>query len=167
MITVIRLPTVAACAAAMALLLLAPSASHAAFTSTATATTATLTGTDVAEQVSIAQLGGLLMHDRSLKGDPGFNSAFDWASATPGDQTISATGGTTVTVVLNGGDDLLDAIAVTGGARIIADGGAGRDLLFGSVAADALNGGSEDDRIVGGPGADALSGGAGDDTLVW
>jgi Ca2+-binding RTX toxin-like protein len=167
MLTSIRLQTVVACAAAMAVALIAPSVSHAVFTSTLTGGAATLTGSDAAEQVSIGQVGGLLMHDRALKGDPGFSSAFDWATGTAGEQVLFAAPGAVVTVVLNGGDDLLEAIAVGTGGRVIADGGAGRDVLYGAGAADNLSGGSDDDRIIGGPGNDVLSGDAGDDTLVW
>src|SRR4051794_6457355 len=56
-----------------------------AFTSTVAGSTATLVGDGGSDTFVVDSSGGLLRHNRS--GDAGFNSAFDWDSATPGDQT--------------------------------------------------------------------------------
>jgi Ca2+-binding RTX toxin-like protein len=55
-----------------------------------------------------------------------------------------------------------NAIFADGGAATL-DGGAGDDVLQGSVAADVLFGGAGDDVLRGGGGADLLAGGPGDD----
>jgi Ca2+-binding RTX toxin-like protein len=57
------------------------------------------------------------------------------------------------------GDDQLDAS--TASAAILADGGAGNDVLIGGSADDQINGGDGDDQLGGRQGDDALDGGAG------
>ncbi len=71
-------------------------------------------------------------------------------------------------LALGGGDDALDATAVTAPAlRLTADGGAGNDALLGGQGADRLLGGDGNDAIDGGLGNDAALMGAGDDTFTW
>jgi Ca2+-binding RTX toxin-like protein len=70
------------------------------------------------------------------------------------------------TVIFNGGDgnDILDASHAN--VPIIADGGAGDDLLIGSTQDDQLFGGDGNDTLIGNGGNDVLIGGAGDDLLI-
>ncbi len=69
-------------------------------------------------------------------------------------------------VTFNGGDgnDTLDASHAN--VPIIADGGAGDDLLIGSTQDDQLFGGDGNDTLIGNGGNDLLFGGAGDDLLI-
>jgi Ca2+-binding RTX toxin-like protein len=108
---------------------------------------------------------GVLVHGQTTGG---LNSASDWDSATPGDQTVPADG--TFTVVINGGDgnDALTVLAKnTEIASTTLNGGGGDDVLTGADTNDILNGGDGNDRLIGGKGTDQMSGGAGNDTLVW
>ena len=50
---------------------------------------------------------------------------------------------------------------------LIADGGAGDDMLIGGTGSDVLNGGDGDDTLVSGLGATVLTGGAGSDLFVF
>jgi Ca2+-binding RTX toxin-like protein len=69
---------------------------------------------------------------------------------------------------LGGGDDQLGAGGLgPGSARLVVDGGAGRDQLTGSAQADELHGGADADRLTGGAGDDRVVGDEGDDQLVW
>lgn len=67
---------------------------------------ATLNGSDVADILVIDQSGGLLRHNQYDLGVAGYNSAFDFDSILPGDQTLSSTE-PFVSVIINarGGDD--------------------------------------------------------------
>ena len=125
--------------------------------------TLNLDASDDNETVSV--VGGLLAH--SAVGG-GLNSATDWDSASPGDQTVPADG--TFHVAVNGGDGN-DSIAVLAKSAEVADvslsGGAGDDVLTGADTNDALDGGDGNDRLVGAKGSDTMNGGAGNDTLVW
>ena len=79
-------------------------------------------------------------------------------------QDLSATDVELVTFNGGEGNDILDASH--GNVPIIADGGAGDDLLIGSVEDDQLFGGDGDDTLIGNGGNDFLFGGAGDDLLI-
>src|SRR4051812_30546872 len=80
---------------------------QAAYTSSAPGSTITMTGDAAADTMLLDQSGGLLRHNR-FPGDPGFNSAFDFDSSVPGDQTVSPTDPTmTVKVNAAGGADTL------------------------------------------------------------
>ena len=73
-------------------------------------------------------------------------------------------------VVFDGGygNDLLDA--TLGNVAVMADGGAGDDILFGSSVPeiiDTLSGGEGNDTLVGNKGNDVLTGGEGDDRIIW
>ena len=73
-------------------------------------------------------------------------------------------------IIFNGedGNDLLDA--TLGNVAIVADGGAGDDILFGSSVLeiiDTLSGGEGNDIVVGNKGNDILTGGEGDDRIIW
>ena len=82
----------------------------------------------------------------------------------------------TLKVVLGGGDDTFTAAPDDDvQPRIVADGGAGNDTIYGSTNADQIDGGAGDDRLYGlddaddidgGEGADLIVGGAGDDGLT-
>lgn len=67
-------------------------------------------------------------------------------------------------IVINGGggDDALDASGLSGMA-LMADGGAGADVLIGSAGDDVLLGGDGDDVLIGNGGLDVIDGGPGDD----
>lgn len=68
------------------------------------------------------------------------------------------------------GDDVLDLTSPDyslAGFRILLDGGAGNDLLWGSDSDDDLNGGAGDDTLFGGSGSDILIGGAGADRFEF
>jgi Ca2+-binding RTX toxin-like protein len=69
--------------------------------------------------------------------------------------------------IMLSGDDIVDASALADGfISLIADGGAGDDLLIGSAGADVLLGGDDDDVLMGGPGIDVLDGGPGDNVII-
>jgi len=82
----------------------------------------------------------------------------------------------TLRVTLGGGDDTFTAAPWDDvQPRIVADGGAGNDTIYGSTNPDDIKGGPGDDMLYGlddvddldgGDGADLLVGGAGDDALV-
>lgn len=82
----------------------------------------------------------------------------------------------TLRVTLGGGDDTFTAAPWDDiQPRIIADGGAGNDTVYGSTNPDEIDGGPGDDMLYGlddednldgGDGADLLVGGAGDDGLI-
>jgi hypothetical protein len=106
-----------------------------AFTSTVAGSTATIVGDGGSDTFVIDSSGGLLRHNRS--GDAGFNSAFDWDSATAGDQTLAvAPGSSLVFSDLGGGDDEV----VVGTASVAAS-----SLL---AAITITSGGSGDDALV-------------------
>lgn len=72
-----------------------------------------------------------------------------------------------LTVNALGGDDVIDATALTAaGIALTADGGADDDVLLGGDGADILLGGDGDDVLIGGPGLDILDGGAGDNVVI-
>ncbi|MEQ1860137.1 MAG: DUF4394 domain-containing protein [Chthoniobacteraceae bacterium] len=75
------------------------------FTATLGGPSATFTGTAAAETLVVTESGGLLRHNRFAAGDAGFASAFDFDSATAGEQTLAAVFGNTVNVTGNGGAD--------------------------------------------------------------
>ncbi|MFT4036506.1 MAG: calcium-binding protein, partial [Patulibacter sp.] len=58
-----------------------------------------------------------------------------------------------------------DQLGVRGAVAVVADGGAGDDVLRGGDGADQLDGGNGDDRLDGGAGDDVLDGGDGDDVM--
>jgi Ca2+-binding RTX toxin-like protein len=69
--------------------------------------------------------------------------------------------------IMLSGDDIVDASALADGfISLIADGGAGDDILIGSAGADILLGGDDDDVLQGGPGIDVLDGGPGNNTVI-
>jgi RTX calcium-binding nonapeptide repeat (4 copies) len=95
---------------------------------------------------------------------------------TCGAPTQNSVNRVTLRVNLGGGDDTFTAAPWDDvQPRIIADGGAGNDTIYGSTNPDDIKGGSGDDRLYGlddednldgGDGADLLVGGAGDDALT-
>lgn len=64
------------------------------------------------------------------------------------------------------GDDIVEASGLEAVIQLIADGGAGDDVLVGSEGADVLFGGEGDDVLVGGLGIDVLDGGPGDNVVI-
>jgi Ca2+-binding RTX toxin-like protein len=120
-------------------------------------------GADDNETVSVA--GGLLVH-AAIGG--GLNSASDWDSAAPGDQTVPADGTFDVNVSGGDGNDSVTVLAKSSEiAGVFLDGGAGDDVLTGADTGDSLDGGDGNDRLVGAKGTDNMNGGAGNDSLVW
>src|SRR3954466_6786094 len=91
-------PRLAVLAAVLALLGVGFSAdaAFAACTSSLAGSTATMTCDGANDSFTFAESGGLLRHNRSTAGDPGFNSDFDFDSGTGGDQTLGASNGNSV-----------------------------------------------------------------------
>ncbi len=145
------------------MLLALPGAAHAAFTSTISGTTVTVTGTADAETFTTSDAGGNLQHDQV---GGGFNSATDWDTTVPGDQTLPADD--TITLVLDtaGGDDTV-VLGTTGYLATTVNLGDGNDEVTGSSDAETIGGGSGDDVILGAGGDDVIDGGAGDDLVIW
>jgi len=72
-------------------------------------------------------------------------------------------------IVIKGlaGDDVVEASGLAAGSiQLVADGGAGADVLVGGDGADVLAGGDGDDVLIGGLGLDVLDGGAGDNVVI-
>ncbi|WP_188916285.1 calcium-binding protein, partial [Caulobacter rhizosphaerae] len=82
-----------------------------------------------------------------------------------GFEAIDATGFAGVSVVLGGGDDLIDLTVVTATNLAAISGGAGADTFVGSSANDTFNGDDGDDAFFASAGADAYAGGLGNDSL--
>ena len=160
-----RVTILAALATALAAGVAASPADAAVSSASIDGPTATLNLDGASDNVTVSVAGGLLVHGQTTGG---LNSAADWDSATPGDQTVPADG--TRTVVVNGGDGN-DSITVLAKNTELAssglNGGGGDDVLTGPDSNDALDGGDGNDRLVAGKGDDSMRGGAGNDTLVW
>jgi Ca2+-binding RTX toxin-like protein len=72
-----------------------------------------------------------------------------------------------LTVNARAGDDVVEASGLAAGAiQLVADGGAGSDVLIGGDGNDVLVGGPGDDVLIGGAGTDIIDGGAGDDIEI-
>jgi Ca2+-binding RTX toxin-like protein len=66
-----------------------------------------------------------------------------------------------------GGDDVVNAAALTASAiGLVENGDDGNDLLIGGAGDDTLSGGAGDDILIGGPGLDVLDGGPGNNVLI-
>src|ERR1700761_3680462 len=61
-----------------------------AYVGSLTGTTATLSGDGASDTLIITAVKGMLSHNRFAAGDPGFASAFDFDSTTPGVQMLAA-----------------------------------------------------------------------------
>ncbi|MGC1275659.1 MAG: calcium-binding protein [Planctomycetaceae bacterium] len=80
---------------------------------------------------------------------------------------VGADAGDRLALNMLAGDDVVEASGLTGGLLLLeADGGAGNDVLIGSVLDDLLLGGDGDDVLLGGLGLDLLDGGLGDDIEI-
>src|SRR4051812_14722925 len=66
---------------------------------------ATLTGDGASDTLVLTAIGGFLSHNRFAAHDPGFASAFDFDSVTPGVQKLAADAGSTVAIDLGTGTD--------------------------------------------------------------
>jgi RTX calcium-binding nonapeptide repeat (4 copies) len=142
--------------------LVLPAAADASFSARITDPThVSLTGDDSAEALTITASGGLLTHDQT---SPGFASAFDFDTSTPGTQTAASSGATVVTVDAEGGDD---RITMQAPAPLHADGGEGADVITGGTAPDLIQGAIGDDVVEGRLGPDQIFLGAGDDHYLW
>jgi Ca2+-binding RTX toxin-like protein len=116
---------------------------------------------------------GNLRHNRFSAGDPGFASAIDLDSTTPGVQSLSVKQIGLLSVSAGTGDD---SVIVAGGfpatLPVFFQGGPGNDTLVGGPGNDTLIGGPGDDSLVAGGGNDLLigddpvTGTDGNDTLV-
>ena len=111
----------------------APAEAH--YTSTVSGSTATFTGDSTGDALVLDQTGGLLRHNR-FGLDTGFNSQFDFDTATAGDQTLSAT---------------------TGATHVNVSGGAGADSLTAGTAASPASGMKAQVSFDGGNDADSLT----------
>jgi Ca2+-binding RTX toxin-like protein len=66
-----------------------------------------------------------------------------------------------------GGDDVIEASGLAAGSiGLVADGGAGDDVIIGSAGNDVLRGGDGDDVLIGNGGTDVLDGGAGANIII-
>ena len=73
---------------------------------------------------------------------------------------------TVLTVNGDNGDDTISALnAELGNVRMMLNGGAGDDVITGSLGADTINGGDGADNLSGSAGNDTITGGAGMDTI--
>lgn len=139
-----------------------------------------LTGTDVSEiNINLAGANG--------NGDGAADTIV--LQGTPGDDVIVVVGdsgqvtvlglhaqinitgfeSTNDRIIINtlAGDDVVDATSLTAQSiQLIANGGAGNDILLGGDGNDVLTGGDGDDVLIGGPGLDLLDGGSGDDIEI-
>jgi Ca2+-binding RTX toxin-like protein len=72
-------------------------------------------------------------------------------------------------IVINGlgGADIIEASGLGAGSiQLVADGGAGDDVIIGGAGNDVLLGGLGDDVLLGGGGTDVIDGGPGDDIEI-
>jgi Ca2+-binding RTX toxin-like protein len=139
-------------AVAAAAIFAIPTTANAAVTGAVAGDTATLTGDGADDSIVIGVTGATLSHNLT-----GFNSAIDFNSTDPGDQTISSAARLTI----NSGAGL-DTVT----------GGPGDDIINGGADLDTLAGGDGNDRITGGPGGsdairEQISGGNGNDVMIW
>jgi Ca2+-binding RTX toxin-like protein len=83
--------------------------------------------------------------------------------------TLEATPAAEIVVNAGGGNDTVDASALTATTynNATINGGEGDDLLTGGARNDLVEGGAGEDRVVGFKGNDVLQGGDGNDVLVW
>ena len=91
-------------------------------------------------------------------------------SGLPAAVSIKNSEGANDTLVINGlgGDDKITATTLPAGiAKLVIDGGAGDDTVFGSQGADVVLGGDGNDFVFGDNGNDVAFLGAGDDTFQW
>ena len=73
----------------------------------------------------------------------------------------------TLTINAFAGNDVVDASPLrSSSVALTLDGGAGNDVLVGSVGDDSLFGREGDDVLRGGPGQDVLDGGPGNNILI-
>ncbi|MCA6115016.1 calcium-binding protein [Bradyrhizobium sp. WSM 1738] len=98
----------------------------------------------------------------TINGGPGADVIHGGAE----DDTINSGSGVTTATDQLYGDDGNDIIkATTGDTGALLDGGAGKDQLYGSWAANVMNGGDGNDYLSGSGGLDIMHGDAGDDQL--
>ena len=98
----------------------------------------------------------------------GLKTNADWDSATPGEQTVTATSHSVITINGGDGNDTLTVNAPVDSIGVaLLSGGGGDDVLTGPDTGDTLSGGDGNDVLIGGKGADDLNGGAGNDQFVW
>jgi Ca2+-binding RTX toxin-like protein len=111
----------------------------------------TVEGTNGDDVINVASSAGVVSVT-------GLAAAVNLRSAEPADK---------LSVLARGGND---AVLATGlAANVVtyaADGGAGNDLLIGSLGNDRLTGGDGDDFLLGRPGNDTLDGGAGHNVVI-
>lgn len=80
-------------------------------------------------------------------------------------ETISSGGFTGVTIAGSGAADTLDFSNVTLNGIVSIGGGAGNDVITGSISADLILGGNDNDTLNGGDGDDVINGGTGTNLL--
>ncbi len=112
--------------------------------------TLTVTGGVDPDSITLAAAGGFITVNR-------------------GATTLQSGANAEIVVNANGGNDTVDATALTAadyGALAI-NGGDGDDALTGGAGVDGIHGDSGNDRLVGFKGNDAVLGGDGNDVMVW
>jgi len=125
-----------------------------------------VTGTSGADSITVSEAGGVVGIELN-----GALSTLAGASslridALGGADTVTLSGLTIpATVDAGGGDDVVDASAVSG-AGVLLLGGEGNDRLIGGEGDDTLRGEAGDDVLRGGGGVDVLDGGEGFDTAL-
>jgi len=82
-----------------------------------------------------------------------------------GDADVTAPSGGKITLKALGGNDLVDASAYTGAARLRLHGGNGNDSITGGPGGDIISGNAGDDTLFGGAGNDTIYHGLGADKV--
>jgi Ca2+-binding RTX toxin-like protein len=119
----------------------------------------TYEGSDDPEEVTISTNGG----QTSFTSDGiGFGPG---ACTIDGNRVDCFTTPATTAITL-GGDDRIDASALTG-SSLVADAGVGGDYILDGAGNDTISGGAGGDVNIAGPGTDVFDGGDGDDTVDY
>ncbi len=105
-------------------------------------------------------LGGLGLVTASVLGETGNDTLEGGALA----ESLNGGAGSDL-IAGGGGDDFLQAGAGLATDRDVIDGGAGNDVVLGSIGLDLIDGGEGNDILSGGDNADTIDGGAGRDQL--
>jgi hypothetical protein len=143
---------------ASALVLAVPSAAQAGAVRDINGTN-TYEGSDDPEEVTISTNGGVTIFGAS---GIGFGPP---CQAEIGERASCATTPTTAANTA-GGDDRIDASALTA-SSLLADGGVGGDYILDGAGNDTINGGAGGDVNIAGGGTDVFNGGDGDDTVDY
>ncbi|MBS0641105.1 MAG: calcium-binding protein, partial [Proteobacteria bacterium] len=116
------------------------------------ADTATVIATNGNDSIAIGQTGATIT-----------------VTGTPAKVTIDGAEAANDTLAVNalGGNDTIDASALSLSLTLVIDGGTGDDTIIGGSGNDLLLGGDDNDTITGGRGNDTALLGAGNDSFIW